>query len=170
MILPIAIPLLIATAVVRLSFQTRASKERIRLLKEDGGEEKMASMIRSVEKKMDDVIADLVDSTSPTDSPSPEEAEAESSSTVVSPSAKWNPSYPLPSTSNDGKKSRPALSPSQIRMIDALNSLDFLKKEVAFIPAVRNAHAVLICRDPKNFPHHEEGKGAIRHWADRFLF
>jgi hypothetical protein len=168
MALPAVYPVLMASVIIHLSRQSRASKERIRLLTEGVGAENLSSMIRSVEKTLDDVIADLVDEASPTSSDAPEELEAESS---VSPSAKRSPLLPLtPPTSKHGKKHKPTLTPSQIRMINSLNSLDFLHKEVAFISDTRFAHAVLIHRDPKRFPIREEGMGAIRHWADRFVF
>lgn len=168
MALPVIYPLLMATVVVSLSIQNRASKERIKLLRDGDGEEKLASMIRSAEKKLDNVIADLVDGASLADS---DISEAESLSSAVSPDAKSSAAFPTShSICKYGKKQKPTLTPAQVRMINSLNSLEFLHKEVAFISNTRFAHAALICRDPKNFPTHEEGTGAIRHWADRFIF
>ena len=61
------------------------------------------------------------------------------------------------------------LSDVQKKIVAWLNTLPGLKKELAFIHPVRNAHAVIISRDVKRFPSHRQGEGVIRHWADHFI-
>ena len=68
------------------------------------------------------------------------------------------------------QKGAPVLTARQKQIVANLNSIPHLKKHIAFVPHYMNAHAVIVCRDPENFPAHEEGKGVIRHWADRFEF
>ena len=54
-------------------------------------------------------------------------------------------------------------------MAAVLNALPQLKKELAYIPNVRNSHAIIIARDIKNFEFHKMGEGVLRHWADAFV-
>ena len=44
-----------------------------------------------------------------------------------------------------------------------------LKKELVWIPEIRNTHAAVVARDPKNFPFHKIGHGVLHHWADSFV-
>jgi len=54
-------------------------------------------------------------------------------------------------------------------MVAALNALPQLKKELVYIPDVRNSHAPIIVRDVQNFEFHKIGEGVLRHWADAFV-
>ncbi|KAG8743494.1 hypothetical protein FRC10_011967 [Ceratobasidium sp. 414] len=80
--------------------------------------------------------------------------------------------YPLlelrtsPDTSDP---SQPMLTPGQLKMIDSLNSIPQLQKVRAYFPFVRNAHSVIVARDPGLFPIHETGLAVLKHWADRFV-
>ena len=58
------------------------------------------------------------------------------------------------------------ITPAQSRMVAALNGLPQLKKERAYMPDVRNAHAAIIVCDVKS---HKIGEGVLRHWADAFV-
>ncbi|KAK7439857.1 hypothetical protein VKT23_017428 [Stygiomarasmius scandens] len=60
------------------------------------------------------------------------------------------------------------LSPSQKRMVTDLNQLTNLRKHLVWIHPVRNAHAIIICREELQFPEHALGKGVLEHWADHF--
>ncbi|KAJ1307052.1 hypothetical protein OPQ81_008031 [Rhizoctonia solani] len=64
---------------------------------------------------------------------------------------------------------QPILTPAQRAMIQSLNSIPQLCKVRAYFPYVRNAHSVIIVRDPEMFPIHEDGMGVVQHWADRFV-
>ncbi|KAH7327625.1 putative serine esterase-domain-containing protein [Rhizoctonia solani] len=78
--------------------------------------------------------------------------------------SKFTPPKPNP---NDALQ--PILSPAQRAMIESLNSIPQLRKVRAYFPYVRNAHSVIIVRDPKTFPVHLDGMGVVQHWADRFV-
>ncbi|KAF8595042.1 DUF676-domain-containing protein [Ceratobasidium sp. AG-I] len=64
---------------------------------------------------------------------------------------------------------QPVLTPSHLKMIASLNSIPQLRKVRAYFPYVRNAHSVIIVRDPGTFEVHKDGLGVLRHWADRFV-
>ena len=76
---------------------------------------------------------------------------------------------PPVSIPSPGSKEGPRVSPSQRRMAACLNALPQLKKELVFIPDVRNSHATIIARDMQNFEFHKIGEGVLRHWADSFV-
>jgi hypothetical protein len=76
---------------------------------------------------------------------------------------------PAVSISSPGSKESPRVTPSQRRMAAGLNKLPQLKKELVFIPDVRNSHATIIARDIQNFEFHKIGEGVLRHWADSFV-
>lgn len=61
------------------------------------------------------------------------------------------------------------LNETQRKLVTWLNTLPGLKKELAFIDPVRNAHGTIIARDVKRFPSHKIGEGVLRHWADHFI-
>ncbi|KAG8701587.1 hypothetical protein FRC08_004003 [Ceratobasidium sp. 394] len=65
--------------------------------------------------------------------------------------------------------SQPMLTPGQLKMIESLNSIPQLKKVRAYFPFVRNAHSVIVARDPGMFPIHSDGLSVLKHWADRFV-
>jgi hypothetical protein len=64
---------------------------------------------------------------------------------------------------------QPMLTPGQLAMIESLNSIPQLRKARAYFPYVRNAHSMIVARDPDLFPVHLDGLTVIRHWADRFV-
>jgi len=79
---------------------------------------------------------------------------------------------PTPITSQENRtvsKKTPRITPAQRKMVAVLNSLPQLKKERAYLPNLRNSHAVIIARDIKNFEFHKLGEGVLRHWADAFV-
>ncbi|KAJ7224276.1 hypothetical protein GGX14DRAFT_694046 [Mycena pura] len=44
-----------------------------------------------------------------------------------------------------------------------------LKKELAFLPDLRNAHGTIVCRDLDVFDFDRQGEGIVRHWASVFV-
>lgn len=68
------------------------------------------------------------------------------------------------------KSTGPVLTELQLEMAASLNKLPNLKKERAFFDSVRNAHAVIVCRDDGRFTQRGANDGAIRHWVDTFVF
>ncbi|KIM26154.1 hypothetical protein M408DRAFT_50482, partial [Serendipita vermifera MAFF 305830] len=55
----------------------------------------------------------------------------------------------------------------QIKLIESLNELPFNKYAACF-PGIFSSHAIIICRDLKRFPFHEQGLPVLQHWADHF--
>jgi hypothetical protein len=76
-----------------------------------------------------------------------------------------SPSY---QPENLNSKQHPIITPNHIRIATWLNSLP-IKKELAFFPAVRNSHAMIISRDVKRFEIHRLGKSVVRHWAQSLV-
>ncbi|KAH6915953.1 lipid particle protein [Coprinopsis sp. MPI-PUGE-AT-0042] len=97
-----------------------------------------------------------------------------SSSTASLPQTKSARSSPPPSTFQIPastlrrlkEKEHPILNEHQHQIAAWLNTLPHLKKEIAFFPDIRNAHAMIISRDVKRFPSHRRGENVIRHWAE----
>jgi hypothetical protein len=97
-----------------------------------------------------------------------------SSSTASLPQTKSARSSPPPSTFQIPastlrrlkEKEHPILNEHQHQIAAWLNTLPHLKKEIAFFPDVRMAHAIIISRDVKRFPTHRRGENVIRHWAE----
>jgi hypothetical protein len=67
------------------------------------------------------------------------------------------------------EKEHPILTPNQKKIVSWLNTLPGLKKELAFFPNVRNAHAMIVSRDVKRFEAHKLGEPIIRHWASSLI-
>lgn len=72
------------------------------------------------------------------------------------------------------KKSRPKMDTPilldlQREMIERLNKLTGLKKEIGFYDDTRNSHASIVCREDRGF-NPEEVDSVLRHWADRLVF
>ncbi|KAG8788494.1 hypothetical protein FRC12_014495 [Ceratobasidium sp. 428] len=75
----------------------------------------------------------------------------------------------LRTTPDPSDPDQPLLTPGQLKMIESLNSIPQLKKVRAYFPYVRNAHSIIVARDPGMFPIHKDGTSVIKHWADRFV-
>ncbi|GJJ10922.1 hypothetical protein Clacol_005151 [Clathrus columnatus] len=179
LLFPILFPLLLSFVIFRLSFDMKASRGRIRLLENDPAKaNRLVNALRSIEKGMDDVVADIMDDPGlPSSSPSPSESSTPSlhltptkaptqghtdiptSSTLMKSSLQSTPSELL---------YEPKLTPLQHKIIDRLNRLPQLQKHYAFIDKLMNTHATIISRDRKRFAFHVRGEGVLRHWADGF--
>ncbi|KAJ3825413.1 DUF676-domain-containing protein [Lentinula raphanica] len=61
-----------------------------------------------------------------------------------------------------------SLSEVQRKMIANLNKLS-VRKHLTWIHPVRNSHAIIICREEKQYAGHGLGEGVLRHWADHFV-
>jgi len=143
-LLPVLFPTFICLAIIRLSISSYHSRSRIKLLESDDGSatQRLIHIFAQLEREVEDIVDDIVDdpaSTAP------------------------------PQESVQTSKKTPRITPSQRRMVAALNTLPQLKKERAHIPDVRNSHAAIIARDIKNFEFHKIGEGVLRHWADAFV-
>ncbi len=177
---PVLIPLVFSLIITRLALASRASRSRIKLLEKDESRtERLVHVIGRLEREMEGVAIDMFDSPGSPRSPgTPAVSSAASSepnlfsppetSTHAAADSEANP-HGSSAPAADAKKPEVVLSEVQRRIVRSLNTLPGLKKELAFIHPVRNAHAVIICRDVKRFPSHRQGEGVIRHWADHFI-
>lgn len=160
LLVPILVPVLIGVLVCRLGLDARASRARIKLLEKDpSSNDRLINMLHSIEKEVDDVVADILDDPQQSSEPQSSESESESNMKVQ---AQAQAQAPMPSIG------QPDLTPTQHRIIASLNLLPQLKKHFAFIHPVMNSHAVIVSRDVKRFEVHRRGEGVLRHWADRF--
>ncbi|KAJ7504406.1 DUF676-domain-containing protein [Mycena galericulata] len=145
--LPLLIPVLWSLAILRLSLATRSSRERIKLLENDeSNREKLVHILARLERQVEDAVVDLIDNDAAGEPMTEPERARESSS----------------------KKEAVILTPVQRRIAALLNRLP-IKKEATYFPNTRNSHALIICRDVKNFESHRAGEGVLRHWADSFI-
>lgn len=138
--LPFLIPVFFSMALTRLWLASRSSQRRIKILESDSSSERLIHFIASLERRVEDAVAELVDR------PGEEDTKKK----------------------GKGKTSQPYLLPLQREIAASLNKLPF-KKTFAYFPDVRNAHAVIVSRDVKRFEFHRRGEGVIQHWADNFV-
>lgn len=163
-LLPILMPILAGLVLLELAINSRASKRRIKILERDAP---AATLWREVHQKVGETIADMVEN--PTGAL--EEVVASQSHTGTrTPSPANDADGGLRSAAPQKQKGAPVLTPLQHQIVANLNSIPHLKKHIAFVPHYLSSHALIVCRDPAQFPSHEEGKGVLRHWADRFEF
>jgi hypothetical protein len=143
-LLPVLLPAVITLVIIRLSISSHYSHSRIKLLESEDASatQRLIHVVGELEREVEDIVVDIVDS--PTSSVLSKETLRIS-------------------------KQNPRITPAQRRMVVALNGLPQLKKELAYIPDVRNSHAVIIARDIKYFKSHKIGEGVLRHWADAFV-
>ena len=158
---PVLVPLLLSLIITRLALASRASRARIKLLeKEQSSQERLVHVVGRLEREMEDAMVDMFDS------PGLSDAESSQPSLPTSPA---QADLDAASKRQAKQKQDLVLSDVQKKIVAWLNALPGLKKELAFIHPVRNAHAVIISRDVKRFPSHKQGEGVIRHWADHFI-
>jgi hypothetical protein len=143
-------------AIVRLSLAARSSRARIKLLENDAtNTQKLIHILEQLERQVEDAVVDYIDDDD-VDPATPDAAERG----LVSSSKRKCRSKPPPE--------QPIITPMQRKIAASLNRLP-IKKERAYFPDVRNSHAMIICRDVKNFEMHKRGEGIVRHWADSFI-
>ncbi|KAH9908811.1 putative serine esterase-domain-containing protein [Fomitopsis serialis] len=184
--LPFIMPLFLTLVLTRLTLSMRASRRRLRLLeKEESSVDRLMHVIAKLERNMEDTMADMLDGPASPEPPLAEESSYSSAppkAILATPegesSALENGERPakaerVESVTVSHPSGRPPtvlMTDLQLRLVRMLNTLPHLKKEIAFIHPVQNAHGPIICRDPKRFPSHKLGEGVVRHWADHFIF
>ncbi|KAL0953743.1 hypothetical protein HGRIS_004933 [Hohenbuehelia grisea] len=145
LLLPLLIPLFLLMIIVRFVLATRSSRARIKLLEEHPSrEQRLLNILSLVEKEVENRIVDLMEEPSALEG-----------------------GNGAPAMQAATHKSQPIISAVQRRILASLNQLP-IKKELAYIPDVRNSHAIIVCRDVKRFEAHRIGEGVVRHWADSF--
>ena len=159
---PILVPLALSLIITRLALASHASRARIKLLeKEESSRERLVHVIGRLEREMEDAVVDMFDSPGGL-------SDAESSQPSLSAGVSAAKADLDAASKAQAEQKDLVLSDVQKKIVAWLNTLPGLKKELAFIHPVRNAHAVIISRDVKRFPSHRPGEGVIRHWADHF--
>lgn len=134
---------------------------------DESNKERLVHIIAELESNVGDVVLDVYDSQGTSSSPSPLPLPGKdfADSTLIQQDSE------IAGVDSD-TESLPTLavllSPVQRRCIQNLNKIPQLRKERAFFEGVRNSHAMIVCRDVKNFKYHLEGEGVLRHWADHF--
>lgn len=120
------------------------SRSRIKLLEAEDPStaQRLVHIFGHLERQVEDIVVDIVDDPS-----------------VSIPSPGWTKT----------SKETPRVTPAQRRMAASLNALVQLKKELVYLPDMRNSHATIIARDVQNFDFHRIGEGVLRHWADAFV-
>ncbi|KAF8159499.1 lipid particle protein [Crassisporium funariophilum] len=142
-LLPVLIPMVIGLALLRFTLATRSSRARIKQLEKDShtsNQQKLADILAELEREMEEAVVDLIDNPNP------------------------SPLY----QSEESRKAHPIITPNHKKIAGWLNQIP-IKKEIAYFPAVRNSHAMIICRDVKRFEMHRLGEGVVRHWANSFI-
>ncbi|KAH9888777.1 DUF676-domain-containing protein [Cubamyces lactineus] len=169
---PVLVPLFLSLVLTRLSLASHASRSRIKQLeKEETGTERLVHVFATLEREVEDAVVDMFDNS---DGPSP----SASDRTLSSPSSNSSSSPDAKELAVTGKGVSPTrkerqsglvLNETQRKLVRWLNTLPGLKKELAFIHPLRNAHGTIIARDVQRFPAHKIGEGVLRHWADHFI-
>ncbi|KAI1793462.1 putative serine esterase-domain-containing protein [Ganoderma leucocontextum] len=158
---PVLIPLALSLIITRLALDSRASRARIKVLeKEESSRERLVHVIGRLERQMEDAVVEMFENPGLSDAVS---------SLPSLPASAAQEELDAASKVQAEQKQDLVLSDVQKKIVAWLNTLPGLKKELAFIHPVRNAHSVIISRDVKRFPSHKQGEGVIRHWADHFI-
>ncbi|KAI9064022.1 DUF676-domain-containing protein [Trametes sanguinea] len=165
---PILIPLFLTLVLTRLSLASKASRTRIKQLeKDESGTERLVHVIGSLEREMEDAVVDMFDNADNT--PSADNGSDPSSASSETISADSRALSTGKGALAKARKPEFVLSEKQRKLVKWLNALPGLKKELAFIHPVRNAHGTIIARDVKRFPAHKLGEGVLRHLADHLI-
>ncbi|KAJ6619473.1 putative serine esterase-domain-containing protein [Mycena sp. CBHHK59/15] len=142
LILYLLLPLLLPLGILYFTFDSvrsaRASRARIRILRAA-------------------VPAPLLPAFAVPGSPEPESPTTRNASPAPPNASPAPPAPPVP----------PPMAPAQVAIVRALNTLRGVRKHTVFRPHVRNAHAMIICLEPR-FADHRVGRGVLRHWVDNF--
>ncbi|KAF8519044.1 DUF676-domain-containing protein [Hysterangium stoloniferum] len=140
--IPVLFPVMVGVLAVRLGLDARASRARIRLLETDPSRtDTLSNMLRSIEKNVDDAVADILD----------------------------DPGEPITESETSAPATHETiLTARQHRMATSLNSLPQLRKHFVFIHPITNSHATIVSRDVKRFVLHKRGEGVLRHLAHNF--
>lgn len=171
LMLPILYPTFLSLAYYRVSKDDRSSRRRVKLLEKDESyTERLVHIIERLERSIEDAAIDAFDSPGGDVPDSSETVLNNANITMASDSGPTPAGSPPPELqrSANGKVSE-HLSPLQLKIIENLNKLPNMKKELVYIDPVFNSHAVIIARDVKRFKHHEEGWAVLRHLADHFV-
>lgn len=173
MALPILFPIGFALTALKFALTARHSRRRLQELERDASNsEKLIYILAKLEHEVEDAVVDLIDEPTSKLEPYLKAVTGVDSNATLAASqySTEKSSKPKRPPLRKQYSAQPMLSASQKRCVEGLNKLPNLKKELAFINPVRNAHALIICREGDRYPGHRSmGDGVLRHWADRFI-
>ena len=144
----ISLPILISLVILRLSLASRSSRVRIKRLEKEArntGQQKLADTLAKLERDMEEAVVDLIEKPD------------------LSPSI-----YQQRSQRSPRSCEQPIISPNHKKIVNWLNLLP-IKKEIVYLPQVRNSHPIIVCRDVGRSESHRKGEGVLRHWANCFI-
>ena len=172
------VPTFLTLVVVRLSLHARSSRSRVRLLEGDEKrrENALVHAISKFEFEIEEAVISMMEDDRNAQLARPIDNSVEKDDTsnrvlTVSEAREIHSS----SAANSGKgkavskDGQPTLSPSQLLMVQSLNSLPQMTKYKVYIDPTLNSHATIVSRDVKAFEFHKRGWGVLRHWADAFV-
>ncbi|ORX34429.1 putative serine esterase-domain-containing protein [Kockovaella imperatae] len=176
-VFPIAMPVILVLMIFRLSMDSRRSSNRIALLKTpkslEGATpnrhgwsiEHLRDTIGRFEQSME---TDLIEEADP---PGQMRRRSRRSSAPHRPpngSAKTRPTQMDGPEKLELPSQRVQFTPAQQNMLRGLRRIK-IDRFVTWYPDIGNSHAVSICRDPKNKPVHNKGRGLLKVWAESLI-
>ncbi|PAV23659.1 hypothetical protein PNOK_0072700 [Pyrrhoderma noxium] len=170
-LLPVLVPTFLTLVVVRLSLHARSSRSRVRLLEGDEKrrENALIHAISKFEFEIEEAVISMMEDDRNAQLARPIDNSVEKDDTsnrvlTVSEAREIHSS----SAANSGKgkavskDGQPTLSPSQLLMVQSLNSLPQMTKYKVYIDPTLNSHATIVSRDVKAFEFHKRGWGTSR--------
>ncbi|KIM26150.1 hypothetical protein M408DRAFT_73104 [Serendipita vermifera MAFF 305830] len=177
-LLPLLIPLGVTAAFVKLSLDSSKSRKRLKNLEqEETFQDRLANVLRRMDEETVNAITELLEEVTEREETEEESEENRAQLYIQSAtSSRTNIDARTPARilgtdrSPVGAKAHggPLLSPLQVKIIGSLNELPFNKYAACF-PGAFNSHSVIISRDLKQFPFHDQGRPVLQHWADHFI-
>lgn len=156
-LLPFLIPAFLSLLIVKFTIASKKSQTRLQILEADSARERLSRIVAELERKIETATLDAYEDPGLLLSIDPPSR----------PSGKLVPR----ATSTGLETSCHAIShftPGQLECLENLNKIPRLRKTLAFIADVDNAHPLIVCRSDVKIEHHRKGEGVLRHWADHF--
>ncbi|KAL4065871.1 putative serine esterase-domain-containing protein [Scleroderma yunnanense] len=158
-LLPFLIPAFLSLLVIRFSISSKKSRTRLQILEADLARERLSHIIAKLEREIETATLDAYENPELLLSLGP--VSRGSGPEQLVPKAGTIPALETSSHSIS------YLTPGQLKCIENLNKIAWLKKTLVFFADVDNSHPVIVCRDVKS-EHHRKGEAVLRHWADHF--
>ena len=158
-LLPFLIPAFLSLLIVKFTMASKKSRTRLQILEADSARERLSRIIAKLEREIETATLDAYENTGLLLSIDPPSRGAETGMLV--PKAI---TAELEALSHDISY----LTPGQLKCLENLNKIPRLRKTIAFIAEVDNAHPLIVCRSDVKVEHHRKGEGVLRHWADHF--
>ncbi|KIM26151.1 hypothetical protein M408DRAFT_330730 [Serendipita vermifera MAFF 305830] len=177
--LPLLVPVGVTAIYVKLTVDSHKSRKRIRRLEaEESSKDRLANVLKRTDMGMENAVAQLIEGAGEKEESPLKSAKNRAQLHTQSTSASGSSGGGTPplaqivgqDRSPAGSKAPggPAFSPMQLKAIDSLNQLPF-NKYVACFPHVFSSHHIIVSRDLRKQPSHEQGLPVLQHWADHFI-